>query len=123
LDESVVMPNHDHGLLKIDGERSMQMMETGLINSPNPKSIHPIGAAQGSIGAVIGSYKRMVTREINELRGVKGVSVWQRGYWERIVRNERELNAIREYIRLNPIRWAEDRDNLDTLLAKMTYHE
>ena len=48
--------------------------------------------------------------------------LWQRGYYDRIVRNERELNAIREYIRLNPERWAEDRDNLDVVLSRMIYH-
>ena len=42
------------------------------------------------------------------------------GYYERFIRNERELNAVRQYIRDNPARWAEDRDNLDNLLAKMT---
>jgi hypothetical protein len=45
--------------------------------------------------------------------------VWQRNYYDRIVRNERELGAIRRYIRDNPVRWAEDRENLDTALAKM----
>ena len=48
--------------------------------------------------------------------------MWQRGYYERIIRNERELNAIRQYIRDNLAHWAEDRDNLDALLQKMTYH-
>ena len=48
-----------------------------------------------------------------------GGKVWQRGYYERIVRNEREQNAIRRYIRANPSRWAEDRENLDTLIAKI----
>ena len=45
--------------------------------------------------------------------------VWQRGYYERIVRNERQLNAIRQYIADNPRRWAEDRDNLDGLIERM----
>ncbi len=45
--------------------------------------------------------------------------VWQRGYYDHIVRDERELNAIRTYIQANPQRWAEDRDNLDALFEKM----
>jgi REP element-mobilizing transposase RayT len=123
LDEWVVMPNHDHGLLQIDGERLAQMVANGLVTAPNAEHDRQYGTVQGSIGAVIGSYKRQVTGEINGLRGTKGEAVWQRGYWDRIVRNERELNAIREYIRLNPARWAEDRDNLDGVLEKMTHHE
>jgi len=47
------------------------------------------------------------------------MKVWQRRYYERIIRNERELNAIRKYIQDNPARWQEDRDNLDNLLEKM----
>jgi REP element-mobilizing transposase RayT len=47
--------------------------------------------------------------------------VWQRGYYERIIRNERELNSIRQYIQQNPIRHAQNRDNLDQLFIKMTY--
>jgi hypothetical protein len=45
--------------------------------------------------------------------------LWQRGYYDRIVRNERELDAIRQYIRDNPRRWQEDRDNLEALVEKM----
>ena len=71
---------------------------------------------------VVGRYKTAVTTPINNLRQAKGTAVWQRGYYERIIRNELELNTIRKYIRDNPARWAEDRDNLDTLLRKMTYH-
>jgi REP element-mobilizing transposase RayT len=65
----------------------------------------------------------LVTKRVKAMSKAAGtdLKVWQRGYWERIIRNERELNATREYIRNNPIRWAEDRDNLDSLLAKMNF--
>ena len=79
--------------------------------------------ASGSIGAIVGNYKMLVTKRVKAMLKVSGadMQVWQRGYWERIIRNERELNATREYIRNNPIRWQEDRDNLDRLLSKMRY--
>jgi hypothetical protein len=51
-----------------------------------------------------------------------GCKRWQRGYYERIVRDDQELERIRIYIRRNPERWAEDRDNLAALLERMTYH-
>ena len=47
-------------------------------------------------------------------------NIWQRGYYDRVIRNERELIAIRQYIHDNPTRWAQDHDNLDTLLNRMT---
>jgi putative transposase len=45
------------------------------------------------------------------LRGTPGVPVWQRNYYERVIRHDRELNAIREYIHHNPLNWALDREN------------
>jgi putative transposase len=74
------------------------------------------------LGVVVGRYKTAVTRRLNNLRHSQGAPVWQRGYYERIIRNEREWRATQKYIEENPVRWAEDRDNLDALLAKMTYH-
>ena len=52
---------------------------------------------------------------MNRIRHSPGLPVWQRNYHERIVRNERELNAIRHYIRDNPDRWADDAENPDRI--------
>lgn len=113
LDERVVMPNHAHGLLWL-AERPL---------SPTPQRKRPSGPLPESVGAIIGNYKMLVTKRIKAIRKAIGspMQVWQRGYWERIVRNERELNAIRKYIRENPARWADDPDNLDRMLSKMRY--
>lgn len=59
-----------------------------------------------SLGSFIAGYKSAVTKRINEIRGTPGNPVWQRNYYERIIRNERELDAIRRYIRDNPTHWA-----------------
>ena len=75
--------------------------------------------APGSVGAIVGNFKALVTRRVNHLPRTPGAKVWQRGYYDRIVRNERELDAIRRYIRDNPDRWDEDGDNLDALIAKI----
>lgn len=83
------------------------------------KREQPRGVERGSIGAIVGNYKSLVARRINNLRRTRGGKVWQRGYYDRIVRNKRELNAIRRYIRDNPRRWAEDRENLERLTARM----
>lgn len=51
----------------------------------------------------------MVTRRINQMRGTLGAPVWQRNYWEHIIRSEQALQAIRQYILNNPARWHLDR--------------
>ena len=79
-------------------------------------------APTGALGMVVGRYKTAVTTPINKLRHAKGTAVWHRGNYERIICNEQELNAIRQYILNNPARWVENRDNLDELTRKMTYH-
>jgi REP-associated tyrosine transposase len=114
LDESMIMPNHGHVILdftdfpiQADLTKSVGVFENAIA---------------GSLGVVVGQYKTAVTSRINNLRHSPGAKVWQRGYYERIIRNERELQATRQYIINNPARWAEDRDNLDALLTKMTYH-
>jgi hypothetical protein len=63
------------------------------------------------LGAFIGGYKSAATKRINQTRGTPGLPVWQRNYWEHIIRTGRALNAIREYIEDNPARWALDTYN------------
>ncbi len=113
LDEWIVMPNHIHGIIEI-------------VRPPKfhpPKATKPHRLQSGSIGAILGNYKMLVSKRVKAMRRLIGtdMKVWQRGYWERIIRNEPELNAIRRYIQENPLRWAEDRDNLDQLLNRMDY--
>jgi REP element-mobilizing transposase RayT len=71
------------------------------------------GPASGSLGAIVGNFKSVTARRINRIRKSAGTPVWQRNYYERVIRNEREWNAIRQYIRDNPAHWAEDRENPD----------
>lgn len=114
LDESVVMPNHAHVIFDFVDFPIQADLSQATGNFEN--------ALAGSLGVIVGRYKTAVTTPINQLRHSKGAKVWQRGYYERIIRNERELQATRQYIQNNPARWAEDRDNLDALLAKMRFH-
>jgi len=64
------------------------------------------------LGRLIGAFKTVSTKRINEYRGTPGVVVWQRNYYEHIIRDERSLNRIREYIAANPLRWHLDRENV-----------
>jgi REP element-mobilizing transposase RayT len=117
LDEPVVMPNHLHGIVWIvqvqkDGLRPRGVSQVDASNgvlSPNQPA--PIQRAPRCLGAFIAGFKSACTRHINRLRNTPGAPVWQRNYYERVVRNERELDAIRQYIRDNPSHWKEDRDH------------
>jgi REP element-mobilizing transposase RayT len=58
--------------------------------------------AAGSLGAIIGQFKSVTTKRINQTRNTPGAPVWQRNYYEHIIRNDSDLHAIRQYISSNP---------------------
>lgn len=106
LDEWVVMPNHMHGFLLIAnpvGARQCRAPTT-----PTEQFGQPV---PGSIPTILRSFKSAVTRCINLLRGSTTPPVWQRDYYEHVVRDKSELSAIRQYIRQNPAKWNLDRNN------------
>jgi REP element-mobilizing transposase RayT len=100
LDEFVVMPNHVHGII---------VLVSPLQNDDTPT--RPRGPQRQSVGSIVGSFKSAATKRINEQRGTPGAPVWQRDYFEHIIRNDESLNRIREYILNNPLQWALDREN------------
>jgi putative transposase len=63
------------------------------------------------IPLVIGYFKMNSAKRINQILGSQGVPVWQRNYYEHIVRDERELSRIRQYICNNPLQWETDQEN------------
>jgi REP element-mobilizing transposase RayT len=99
------MPNHVHGILLFVGDSSNR--------ATHKQSAFAIGPASGSLGAVIGSYKAAVTRNINRLRAGAGKELWQPNYYEHIIRNDCARQRIREYIETNPQRWQQDAENPD----------
>jgi len=68
----------------------------------------PRGPAPRSLGAFIAGWKAAVTARVNRLRKTPGEPVWQRNYYEHIIRDEGSLASIRRYIADNPRLWAED---------------
>ncbi len=60
---------------------------------------------------MVGSFKSAAAREVNRVRGTSGATVWQRGYHDHMVRDEEDLERIREYVATNPLRWAMDPEN------------
>lgn len=125
LDEFVVMPNHIHGIIirndtvgatrwvaqNSDGGGDVAADQQRAINQRATQRVAPTGPVTGSVGAIIGQFKSAVTKRINALRDNPGCPVWQRNYHERIIRNEREMVGIREYISNNPLQWGLDREN------------
>ncbi len=108
LDWFVVMPNHLHAIVWITGRAAASL-------PGDPHAVAPDGArgpAPASLGALVANFKAAVTREARRHLALVGEPVWQRGYYDRVLRDEAELLAAREYIAANPSRWAEDRDNL-----------
>jgi putative transposase len=111
LDAFVVMPNHIHGIV-IMGEPIVGAHGRAPLQRAPLRRV-PLHRAPRSIGSFIAGFKSAVTRRINEIRGTPGLPLWQRNYYEHIIRDEEELNRIRQYIIDNPSRWEDDAENPD----------
>jgi putative transposase len=113
LDAFVAMPNHFHGIIVIT-ERGgfVGAQRAAPLRRPG---ITPNNVAPGSLGAIIRSFKSAATRRINRLRDNPGVPVWQRNYYERVIRDDAEWNRIREYVTGNPANWADDENHPDEI--------
>jgi len=108
LDAFQVMPNHVHGLIEIVGLDGQACSWTAPGSGDGSGPEHPRGPAPGSLGAVLGSFKSASTRRINAIRRVQGAPLWQRNYWEHIIRNADEYERIYTYVISNPALWADD---------------
>ncbi len=105
LDEFVVMPNHVHGIIHVGA-----LLAAPLLVPPGQ------GAASSAptLGDILRAFKSISAIAVNRLLGRSGRSLWQRNYYEHIIRNEHELARAREYIANNPLQWALDRENPDS---------
>ena len=104
LDEFVVMPNHLHGIVIIKDCRR----DVACNVSANSNEMSAISPKEGSLGAVIRSYKSAVS---NWCRKHSYDFAWQPRFFDEIIRDEKSLEVIREYICNNPLKWELDKDN------------
>jgi putative transposase len=116
LDEFVVMPNYIHGIVWITGDGSYRLHPGAWKNDFNiQRSAGPLPTPTPTgfetLSNIIGAFKTTAATRINKLRGHLGVAVWQKSFYDRIVRNNHELERIQKYIRNNPFKWEDDRDN------------
>ena len=124
LDEWIVMPNHFHGIVWITHHSKIDDQHFGMGNRRgNGRGVRPdaptspstqtvlTGPKSKSVGALVAGFKSAVTKRINTMRGMPGSPVWQRNYYEHVIRDEVALNRIRRYIIENPALWDKDMYN------------
>ncbi len=99
--EFVVMPNHIHGIIWIVGNVGARRRRAPTGRHAAERFGKPV---PGSIPTIIRAFKSAVTKRINQNRKTPGAPVWQRNYYEHIIRDEPSLNRIRQYIAENPLR-------------------
>ena len=100
LDSFMIMPNHVHGIIWIIEGAASSAPTPGSKNSP-------------TLGDVVRVFKSTSAIKINRIFSRTGRSIWQRNYYEHVIRDEESLDKIREYIINNPVSWSFDRENPD----------
>lgn len=111
LDAFVVMPNHVHGIILLNDTRVGVDVGAGLKPAPT-MATNPSPKRHG-LSEIVRAFKTFSARRINMMRDMPGYAVWQRNFYERIVRSEHELEQIRAYIENNPTSWLSDSENPD----------
>jgi len=105
FDAFVVMPNHVHFIVDIaepDGKEGVgQGSRAGQGRAP-------------TLDRIVGAFKSISAAQVNHLLSRTGQPLWQRNYYERVIRNETELNGFRDYIIHNPLKWEDDTENPKT---------
>jgi putative transposase len=137
LDLFIVMPNHFHGIIIISNAVNDNTVGAGFPRpkhtDPNPGNVPTLGAGTGgaaiggagtaplqgykpSLGQMVAFFKYGSAKHINEYRKTPAAAVWQRNYYEHIIRSESKLNQMRQYILDNPAYWNLDENNPANLI-------
>lgn len=101
VDAYVIMPNHVHLLVSLVGD------------APASHSSNSLGPPSGSAGWYIGRLKARVAARARRAGLIGGQSLWQRGFYDHVVRSDREYAAITAYIESNPANWLDDQEHVD----------
>ncbi len=117
LDEFVIMPNHIHGIIIINNAKDYNVGadSKSVLTSDatiNRTGLEPVPTQKyHGIPEIIRQFKGFSTRRINARRNTPGQTIWQRSYYDHIIRNEKSLYKIRQYIYENPLYWETDKNN------------
>ncbi|MBU4305614.1 MAG: transposase [Candidatus Omnitrophica bacterium] len=86
------MPNNIHGIVVLTGRAGLEPAPTGKYG----------------LSEIVRQFKTFSSKRVNKVRNTQGGPMWQRNYYEHVIRNDNELNLIREYINNNPVNWKTD---------------
>ncbi len=106
LDDFVIMPNHLHGIVCLLGNDDLINSEPSI--TPTTQMLN--GTIKGSLGAILQNFKSVSTRRVNKVTRNSG-TIWQRNYYERVIRGDRAYENIKRYIQQNPLKWEQDPEN------------
>jgi len=121
LDEYIIMPNHIHAIIFIISDvGAMRCIARNRLDKNSGQSTGwPLHSKRGSLpkslNEFVGNFKSFATKRINKINNSQGSPLWQRNYFEHIIKNPAELNKTREYIINNTKNWSIDKDNPNKL--------
>jgi REP element-mobilizing transposase RayT len=118
IDAFIIMPNHLHGILIINDDfccrDTLQRVSTIGRKTNENNQIEQFGKpTKNSIPTIVRLFKSITTKQINQIRQTPGIPVWQRNYYEHIIRDTYDLSRIRHYIANNPKNWKNDEYNIN----------
>jgi len=114
LDIYQTMPNHFHAIVFIleSSTNKRKKLDVYMVGANGHSPLrNRLAMKSKSLSSLMVGFKSSVKLKINKFRNTPGVPIWQRNYYDHIIRNENELNQIREYIINNPLEWELDEEN------------
>jgi putative transposase len=118
----IIMPNHIHGIIFIIADRRGEVLSTrndpnnnfqnAYVDETNDRGRETLPLRIPTLGQIVAYFKYQSTKEMNRIETENAITkFWQRNYYEHIIRNERDLQRITDYIHANPLRWDDDDEN------------
>ena len=107
LDAYVVMPNHFHGIVTIDNPVAYRNISGAIHELPLHANLYE--RRPMLLSKIIGYFKMNSAKQINIIQNTQGQPVWQRNYYEHVIRNEKSIQTIYDYIQHNPENWEKDK--------------
>ena len=104
LDAFILILNHVHGVIIIEDE------PTGVAAGLKPAVPAAVASRRRCVTEIARAFKTFSARKINDMRTSPGTPIWQRGFYDHVVRDEGELDRVRTYVMANPRKWPEDAD-------------
>ena len=108
----VIMPNHLHGIIIVETVGATHASPLPCNHETSPSTVdmktRVNGPKPGSLGAIIGSFKAAATRRIHQINEYQHLKIWQRNYYEHVIRDEDSLERISNYIECNALNWPDD---------------